>query len=208
MLSFVRLLCVATLGLLVSACGSTTTFNFSVPNVGPSASKIPAEAKSITVSVARPDEATGPLPTASEIMTPFWKNSLEEALNREAIFEDDAPKKVSISVKILNIDFPSFGVTMTTTVGARYEVIDRSNGSIIYRGDINSTGETPLDFALVGATRAQESLNRAVQNNIRDFLQALGTIDVSKPMFPAGAAPVPPATGKPEASRSSVELKG
>ena len=33
----------------------------------------------------------------------------------------------------------------------------------------------------------RESINRAVQNNITQFLQALETVDVQKPMFPVKA---------------------
>jgi len=42
----------------------------------------------------------------------------------------------------------------------------------------------------LGLARMRESINRAVQNNITQFLQSLETVDVQKPMFPAklGAA--------------------
>src|SRR6266851_4054019 len=118
--------------LLAGCAQGIPPLNFSVPNVGPSATKIPAEAKSITVSMARPDEQTGQLRAGNETIAPYWKTSLEEALNKMAIFQDDAPKKVSLSVKVLKMDVPGAGISMTTDTGARYEIIDRSNGSIIF----------------------------------------------------------------------------
>jgi len=63
--------------------------------------------------------------------------------------------------------------------------MDRSNGDIIYSGIIESEGTTPADYAFQGRARARESINRAVQNNITQFLQVLETLDISKPMFPA-----------------------
>jgi len=36
----------------------------------------------------------------------------------------------------------------------------------------------------MGITRARESINRSVQNNIAQFLQGLQTVDLNKPMFP------------------------
>jgi hypothetical protein len=178
--------------LLLSACAQgIPPLNFSVPNVGPSATHIPAEVKSITVSMARPDEQTGnPLQAGNETIAPFWKTSLEEALNTMTIFRDDAPKKVSISVKVLKIDMPIAGFSMTTDVGARYEILDRTDGAIIYTANINTSGTTPLDFAFAGVARLRESVNRAVQNNILQFLQALQTVNVNRPMFP-GAAKAP-----------------
>ncbi|HBU6429293.1 TPA: UDP-N-acetylglucosamine acyltransferase [Klebsiella oxytoca] len=102
-----------------------------------------------------------------------------------AIFKDNSTNTVSLNVKVLAIDVPSFGMAMTTKAVARYEVINRSNGDIIYTQDIESTGTVPASYAFVGVVRARESINRAVQNNITQFLQALESIELSRPMFPS-----------------------
>ena len=159
--------------------------NFSVPNVGPSSIKLDAELKSLTVSPARPDEATGKLDWTAETITAIWKTALEEAFNKMAIFKDDSPKKVSLAVKILKYDYPSFGAEMTTHTAARYEIIDRSDGSIIFTTDVNSSGVVPFDYAFLGTIRLRESASRSVQNNILKFLQALETVDIDRPMFPS-----------------------
>jgi hypothetical protein len=150
--------------------------------------------------MARPDEQTGnPLQAGNETIAPYWKTSLEEALNKMSIFQDDAPKKVSLSVKVLKIDLPSAGLSMTTDVGARYELLDRINGSIIYTATINTSGTTPADFAFLGVARARESVNRAVQNNITQFLQALESVNINKPMFPSVSQSPERASHKPPA---------
>ena len=41
-----------------------------------------------------------------------------------------------------------------------------------------------MDYAFSGIARQRESVNRAVQNNITQFLQSLETVDANKPMFP------------------------
>lgn len=171
----------------VTGCAAPPPLSFSVPNVGYSTKKIDAEVRSITVSVARDDEKKGDLPMGIEAVPQMWKSSLEEALNRMAIFKDDAQRKVSLSVKILGVNIPAFGAEMATTAMARYEIIDRANGAIIYTQDITATGVVPFNHAFMGITRARESINRSVQNNISQFLQALETVDVSKPMFPTAA---------------------
>jgi hypothetical protein len=79
-------------------------------------------------------------------------------------------------------------------------LIDRSNGTVIFTTDVNSSGTTPADFAFLGLARARESVNRAVQNNILQFLQALETVNVNKPMFPAAASPI---NGKPSTAPTS-----
>ena len=106
------------------------------------------------------------------------------------VFQDEAAKKVNLSVKILKLDVPRSGVAFTTNTTARYEIMDRKNGDLIFSQDIASSGTTPMDFSMLGLARMRESINRAVQNNITQFLQSLETVDVQKPMFPAklGAA--------------------
>ncbi|MCW2245742.1 hypothetical protein M2352_001333 [Azospirillum fermentarium] len=188
----------AAIAISLSACGpQIPPINFSPPNVGPTQTKLNAEVKSITVTVARPEEATGPLVFGIEAATPLWKTAVEEALNKMAIFRDDAPQKVSLSVKVLKLDTPDFGMNFTTTSAARYEIIDRATGSIIFTTDVNSDGVVPVDYAFVGAVRARESINRSVQNNILQFLQQLQTVNLNRPMFPTGAPPAPAAKGTP-----------
>lgn len=170
--------------LVLSGCGAThVPLNFSVPNVGISQRKIDAEMKSLIVTVARPDEKTGEI-NMNPTVPSLWQNSLLDAFNRMTIFQDDGSKKVNVSVKILSFNPPSTGFSMTTTTSARYEITDRKTGDLIYTQDISSSGTTPADYAFNAAVRQIESANRAVQNNITQFLQALETVDINKPMFP------------------------
>ncbi|MCC4587071.1 lipoprotein [Xanthomonas sp. NCPPB 1067] len=181
-----KLLLAAVAVLALAGCASNPPMNFSVPNVGVASKKVDAELKSLTVTLARPDEKTGELPAWAEGQIPtLWQSALVEAVNRMVIFRDDAPRKVSLSVKVLKLDVPSFGASMTTDSAARYELIDRETGAIIYTQDIAASGTVPAGYAFAGVIRARESVNRSVQNNIAQFLQALETVDASKPMFPA-----------------------
>ena len=127
------------------------------------------------------------MPMGIEGITSFWKESLQESIDRMAIFKDGAATKISIQVKILAFEIPGFGASMTSKSIARYELIDRASGSIVYTQDITADGTVPFNHAFVGATRARESINRAAQNNIKLFLQALETVDVTKPIFPSEA---------------------
>lgn len=184
-LSVFKLVIISGLFVVLTGCSSVPPLNFSVPNVGISSKKIDAELKSMTVTIARPDEKTGDLPAEMEtIVPPLWQTALTESLNKMAVFQDDASKKVNLSVKILKLDIPAMGASMTTTTAARYEVIDRKSGDIIYSQDIESSGTTPFDYSFLGIARVRESINRAVQNNITIFLQNLSTVDAKKPMFP------------------------
>ena len=174
--------------LLSSGCTKRLPVNFSAPNIGVSSTKLDAELKSLTVTVARPDEATGEIDPGIGVHTGLWKTALDEAFNRMAIFKDDSPRKVSLAVKILKFDVPAFGAEMTTHASARYEIIDRLDGSIIFTTDIStsaSAAPTPGVIYFAGVDGVHESINRSVQKNIIQFLQALETVDIDKPMFPS-----------------------
>lgn len=174
---------------VLSGCQSLPPLNFSVPNVGYSQKKVDAELKSMTVTIARADEKTGDLPAGMESMVPqLWQNSMQESINRMSVFTDDAPTKINIAVKILKLDVPGAGFSFETSTSARYEIINRKNGDIIFTQDISSAGTVPAGYAFVGMVRQRESINRAVQNNITQFLQVLETIDPDRPMFPTGKA--------------------
>lgn len=183
--------------LALAGCGSLPPLNFSVPNVGPSRTHLDADLRAITVTAGRPDEATGPLPIDQGTLG-VWKEALQEALTRMAIFNDDSRRRVSLQVKILKVDIPAFGVAFTTDVDARYELVDRATGSIILSQHISSSGTTPADFAFVGVIRARESVNRAAQNNIALFLQSLEAARLDQPIFPTprpfSEAPTAPAS--------------
>jgi len=180
-----KVLLILVAAVILTGCQSSPPLNFSVPNVGYSKKKIEAELKSMTVSIARADEKTGDLPAGMETIIPaLWQTSIQESLNKMAIFQDDAGRKVNLSVKILKLEVPKMGFSMTTETAARYEIIDRKSGDIIYTQDISSKGEVPLNYAFEGVARVRESVNRAVQNNITQFLQAIETLDVTRPMFP------------------------
>lgn len=179
-----KLACIV-LAVGLAGCQAPPPLNFSVPDVGVSSKKIDAELRSVTVTLGRPDEKKGNLPMGAEGITQYWKESLQEAVDRMAIFRDRADNTVSIQVKILAVDVPSFGVSFTTKTVARYELIDRSNGSIIYTQDVAAEGVVPAGYAFAGITRARESINRSAQNNIKQFLQSLEEVDVEKPMFPS-----------------------
>lgn len=166
---------IAAIGLtaLLAACSPPQPLNFSVQNVQPSPVKLDADLRTITVTPAAPNERTGDLPPAVAGITSTWKEATQEALSRSALFNDDSRRHVNLEVKVLKFENPPMGITFPTDTDASYTLIDRQDGSIIFRKVISAQGTTPMGFAMVGAVRARESINRSAQNNIAGFLRAL-----------------------------------
>lgn len=166
---------------VLSGCTSVPPVDFTVQDVGMVDNRKNAELKSLTVGFAPQSQQSKV--EANATIPPLWKESLQDALNRSLVFKDDMDTKVNLSVRITEFDIPAGGASMTTRVSAIYEIVDRSSGDLLFTQKISSEGVVPFDYAFVGMTRAVESWNRAVRNNIADFINTLDNSDLSNPVF-------------------------
>lgn len=167
--------------LILASCQTIPPVDFTVQEVGMVSERKNAELVSLTVGFApqsqqRRVEANATIP-------PLWRESLQDAINRSLIFIDDADKNVNLSVRITEFDVPAAGISMRTRVSAIYEIIDRSNGDLLFAQEISSEGIVPMEYSLLGATRAVESWNRAVRNNIADFINILEQTSLENAVF-------------------------
>jgi hypothetical protein len=166
---------------LTAGCVSVPPVDFNVQEVGMVENRKNAELKSLTVGFA--PQAQQKEVNADASIPPVWKRALTDSLNRSLIFQDDQKVKVNLSVRIVEFDIPGAGGEMRTKVGAIYEIIDRGNGALLFSDLIESEGIVPFDYAFLGVARSVESWNRAVRNNIADFINRLDQADLSKPIF-------------------------
>lgn len=160
---------------LLTGCVSAPPLNFSVQGVEPSKRKVDAELRSVSVSYAAPSEQSGEVPSDGEGIPILWERALSEAINKSSIFDDDAEKKVNLFVKINELDPPAAGITMVTDTSAKYLLVNRKTGETILEETVTTKGIVPPGYAFAGIVRAKESINRAVQNNIQEFLSRLET---------------------------------
>lgn len=167
--------------IMATGCTSIPPIDFTIQDVGVVDARKNIELKSLTVGFA--PKAQQSKVEANATIPPLWKESLTDAMNRSLIFKDDMPTKVNLSVRITEFDIPAAGVAMTTKVSAIYEIVDRGTGDLLFTQKISSEGVVPFDYAFMGVVRAVESWNRAVRNNIADFINVLSDSDLSQPVF-------------------------
>jgi len=185
------------LALTLSGCATQLPpVDFGVGAVGTSRHKINAELKTVTVQVAPKNiqkgdidiqflESAGTQLSSGQGIVSAWQNSLQDALARNAIFNDLSSTKLSLSVTVLKLDLPSFGTEFQTETIARYELINRSNGDIIYSSEVASKGSCAMSEAFLGLIRARTAACNSVRENIKQFLRELETVNLAKPMFPS-----------------------
>jgi len=158
---------------LFSGCTAVPPLNFSVQSVEPSIHKIDADLRAVSVSFAAPNEQTGDVPSDGEGIPQLWERAVVEAVNKSSVFDDESAKKVNLFVKIQELDPPVAGITMVTDASAKYLLVNRKTGETLLEETITTKGVVPPGYAFAGIVRAKESINRAVQSNIRDFLAKL-----------------------------------
>lgn len=169
--------------------------DFGVGAVGASQKKIDAELKTITIQVAPKNkqkgdvdvqmlESAGTQASSGQAIMSAWQASLQDALARMAVFNDLSNMKLSLSVTVLKLDIPSFGINFETETIAKYELIDRATGDIVYTSDVSSKGSVSGTEAFAGVIRARAAASNSVRENIKQFLRELETVDLKKPMFP------------------------
>ena len=167
--------------LIISGCTSVPPIDFTVQDVGMVSQRKNAELKSLTVGYAT--QVQQKKVQSGYAIPGIWKEALTDALNRSLVFRDGSDQTVNLSVRITEVDTPEMGFAMTTKVSAIYEIIDRNTGDLLMAEEVRSEGVVPMDYAFMGVTRAVESLNRAVRNNIAEFISRLEGVDLDKPVF-------------------------
>lgn len=161
--------------LLISACNTIPPLDMTLTSI-PDVDQKELELKSVTVGYVA--KTRGITLDTNHLVPPAWETALEDSINRSLIFGDDKDRNITISVRINHFDLPAAGFAMTSSCGAVYEIMDRSDGNIIFTTDIRTSGTTPVDYAFAGVIRMQESMNRCVRNNIGTFLNKLDAAEV------------------------------
>lgn len=164
----------------ITGCATQApTLNFVPKDVLPSSTKIDFELKSTSISIAQDDERTGPTQVGlfgNQYESSFkqaFKDALEEAISKAAIFNDLSQRKLTLSAKILQFETPGFSTGFETKIVVRYQLLNRSNGKLVFTRDITATGVVPFDYAFNGAIRYTEARNRAGRDNIQQFIGSL-----------------------------------
>lgn len=165
---------------LTGCATQAPTLNFVPKDVISTGSKINFELKTISVSIAQENERVGETQVGlfgNQYESSFkqaFKDAIEEALAKSAIFNDLSDRKTSLTAKVLQFETPGMSVSFETKMVVRFQLLDRSSGKLIFTRDISSVGVVPFDYSFMGAIRYTEARNRAARDNVNQFLSSLG----------------------------------
>jgi len=95
--------------LVFPSCVPPPEVEITLSNLTAAAARIDAALAAVTVEPASRDRAVNPLPPTLSPLLPVWQAALQDAQSRQAIFRSDAPRRLSLIVKVL--DFSVSGDT-------------------------------------------------------------------------------------------------
>lgn len=84
--------------------------------------------------------------------------------------------KVTVQVKLLKFNAPAFVFDMETESIAKYQIVARNTGKVIYETEVTAIGDAGLNENFSGATRWKNPVNRSGQNNIKAFISRLEAV--------------------------------
>lgn len=169
--------------MMLEGCVSLPPLDFAPSNIAPTGAKINAGLKGIAISFGKKKELLGEIQLGFEEIQAgnsyeasfksTFKDALQEAIIRSAIFNDAVNRKLFLVAKVLKLETPVAGINFNTSFIVRYQLLDTSSGKEFFTQDIPSTGQVPFSYAFMGTIRYIEARNRAVRENIVLFLDSL-----------------------------------
>jgi hypothetical protein len=163
---------VGVLLLIVCACAPASPPELNIGNVKPAPARINADLASLDVEPASRDRAVDPLPPSLLPLLPPWRDALQDALSRTALFTPGAPRRMFLKVKVLQFAVSGGALNLF----ARYQLFDNPAGDPIFSTDVMTNIPIASGEDAASALRDQRLARRAIQANIVQFLDRLETL--------------------------------
>jgi hypothetical protein len=160
---------------LLAGCQTTPMQVNLVPTgITRSASPFDMEVKSVTAVIADPSKQTGEV-RMNATFPPLWRDAVQNAIDEAGLFKDDSTKKVTIAVLIKKFKYNPTGFSQTVAIDADYSIIDRSDGQKLFEKDITNSASANAGDTWNAQERVIRLWNKATQENITSFVQAVAS---------------------------------
>ncbi len=156
----------------LTGCASQMTQQEMTP---PPAAAAKQHAKSVNVAVlpmAKQD------PVAQTIAADQLRAAIGEAIVASKAFADVKQDggEYQLAVQIFNLQYPMFGVSMTSTIEIGWTLKRADTGAVVWQESITTEHTTGGTEAFVGAERLKMSVAGAIRKNIATGLQKISAL--------------------------------
>lgn len=162
--------------LVLTGCTSPKPFDFSLNRVPVAKVKLPYRLTNVSVNVessgAIDEAAYGTRPPGLENLVQPLKNSIQDAVDKSAMFDYNSRKFCALDVKIIGIKRELAGMNFSTTLYVRYSIVNLNSGRPIFNEIVPGFGTTPLGYNFFGAIRSRHSVIKSGKEDVKNFIFA------------------------------------
>ncbi|MCP5267944.1 MAG: hypothetical protein H6943_02780 [Zoogloeaceae bacterium] len=118
---------------------------------------------------------------SSNIEDADFKAAIEDSIKNSKVFRSIVQGKEAdyeLSVSIIHLDKPVFGLTFTVNMEATWVLVKQSDRSVVMKKSIQSTHSAGFSDAAAGVTRLRLAVEGAARKNIEQGLQAIAALSL------------------------------
>ncbi len=163
---------VGSTALLVGGCvDAPPTFS---PNVAEARVRLAGSIGTVTASVDPAAQAAGDvrMVVGNDPIPALWQRGLASALGQSRLLDGSA-RVLDVTVTIYKMRPPNTGATIDTPARARYQLVDAKSRAVVFETVVDSDGHVAAGENFLGVVRIRDSIDRAVQGNIKQFIEKL-----------------------------------
>lgn len=144
------------------------------PNLAEARVRLAGTIGTVVASVDPAAQSGGAVRTTfgRDTIAPLWQRGVASAIDQSRLF-DRSPRVLNVGVTIVRMQPPKHGGTIDTPAVARYRITDATTGAVVFETVVETVGHVGPAEDFLGAVRIHESIDRAVQSNIKMFVEQL-----------------------------------
>jgi hypothetical protein len=154
----------------------------------------PTVSNAVAVGAVDGGEKTDPM-WMSQIDNPTFKKALVRSLHKAGLLSDAAHPKYVVSVQLIALKQPYFGMDMKVTSVIRYRLTDAATGALVLDEEIFTPYTAKFGDSLIGVERLRLANEGSARKSIATLIEKLNAAPKSTgKSAPPAAAPATPLT--------------
>jgi hypothetical protein len=133
----------------------------------------------ITVRNVSGGSDTNPL-WMSKVSDDDFKKALEDSLQAARLHNGGVPARYQLDATLLKLDQPMFGLDLTVTCAAQYDLLEAGSGKRVFTRTITTPFTARVSDSFLAIERLRIANEGAVRENIQQFLREILELDLAK----------------------------
>lgn len=116
----------------------------------------------------------------SKVSNEDFKKALEDSLRSTRLHNGGVPARYQLDATLLKLDQPMFGLDLTVTCAAQYDLIETGSGTRVFTKTITTPFTARVSDSFLAIERLRIANEGAVRENIQLFLREIINLDFAK----------------------------